>query len=161
MNQIPNSVFFSWVEERISNGCRVRFRIKGDSMFPLLRNNKDEVVLFPCVGDELSPMDIVLFRYKGKHLLHRIIRREGNRLYIQGDGSYIAKEECFIDDVIGKVQMIIRPSGKIVSVNGWQWRCSSYIWQRTRVFKKLLLRILKFRFPYTRFTICNPKDYAP
>lgn len=143
MNQIPNDAFFNLVEDEISNGRKVQFRIKGDSMSPLLRDNKDDIVLYPCVGDELSPMDIVLFRYKGKYLLHRIIRREGNRLYIQGDGSYIAKEECFIDDVIGKVQMIVRPSGKIISVNGWQWRWLSYIWLKIRIIRNLLLRILK------------------
>lgn len=143
MNQIPNDAFFNLVEDEISNGRKVQFRIKGDSMSPLLRDNKDDIVLYPCVGDELSPMDIVLFRYKGKYLLHRIIRREGNRLYIQGDGSYIAKEECFIDDVIGKVQMIVRPSGKIISVNSWQWRWLSYIWLKIRIIRNLLLRILK------------------
>lgn len=143
MNQIPNDAFFNLVEDEISNGRKVQFRIKGDSMSPLLRDNKDDIVLYPCLGDELSPMDIVLFRYKGKYLLHRIIRREGNRLYIQGDGSYIAKEECFIDDVIGKVQMIVRPSGKIISVNSWQWRWLSYIWLKIRIIRNLLLRILK------------------
>ena len=143
MNQIPNDAFFNLVEDEISNGRKVQFRIKGDSMSPLLRDNKDDIVLYPCVGDELSPMDIVLFRYKGKYLLHRIIRREGNRLYIQGDGSYIAKEECSIDDVIGKVQMIVRPSGKIISVNSWQWRWLSYIWLKIRIIRNLLLRILK------------------
>jgi len=143
MNQIPNDAFFNLVEDEISNGRKVQFRIKGDSMSPLLRDNKDDIVLYPCVGDELSPMDIVLFRYKGKYLLHRIIRREGNCLYIQGDGSYIAKEECSIDDVIGKVQMIVRPSGKIISVNSWQWRWLSYIWLKIRIIRNLLLRILK------------------
>lgn len=143
MNQIPNDAFFNLVEDEISNGRKVQFRIKGDSMSPLLRDNKDDIVLYPCVGDELSPMDIVLFRYKGKYLLHRIIRREGNRLYIQGDGSYIAKEECSIDDVIGKVQMIVRSSGKIISVNSWQWRWLSYIWLKIRIIRNLLLRILK------------------
>ena len=28
---------------------------------------------------------MVLFRYRGGHLLHRIIRREGDRLWIQGE----------------------------------------------------------------------------
>ena len=34
-------------------------------------------------------MDVVLFRYNGRHVLHRIIRREGTRLYIRGDGSFV------------------------------------------------------------------------
>lgn len=144
MKKIPNDIFFDWVEDEISNGRSVRFRLKGDSMFPLLRNNKDEVILCPYNEDDLQPMDVVLFRFKGRHLLHRIIRKEGNHLFLRGDGSYIAKEECFTYDVVGKVNSVIRPSGKIVSVNAWQWRLPSYIWQKTGVFRTLLLRILHY-----------------
>ena len=144
MKQIPNDVFFNWVEDEMSNGRSVRFRLKGDSMFPLLRNNNDEVILRPCNGEDLQPMDVVLFRYKGKHVLHRIVHREGNHLLLQGDGSYIAKEECYTDDVVGKVHTVIRPSGKAIPTNSWLWRFPSYIWQKTGVFRTLLLRILHY-----------------
>ena len=66
MKQIPNELFFTWVETEIAEGNSVRFRLKGQSMFPLLRNERDEVVIYPCVADELQPMDVVLFRYQGK-----------------------------------------------------------------------------------------------
>ena len=69
-------------------------------------------------------MDVVLFRYRGKHVLHRIICREGERLLIQGDGSIVAKEECTVDDVVGKVVQICRPSGKEIPVGSWQWTWS-------------------------------------
>ena len=143
MKQIPNEVFFAWVESEIAEGHSVRFRLKGFSMFPLIRDGKDEVVLCPCSEEELSPMDVVLFRYQGKHLLHRIIRREGKYLFIQGDGSFVAKEKCTVDDVIGKVQAIVRPSGKVLSVHAWQWRFPSYLWKKTGMFKSPLLRIFR------------------
>ena len=92
MKQIPNELFFAWIEKEIAEGRSVQFRLKGYSMFPLLRNECDEVVLTPCQENELRPMDVVLFRYQGKHVLHRIIRREGSKLYIQGDGSFVAKK---------------------------------------------------------------------
>lgn len=142
MKKIPNDLFFDWVETEIAKGHSVRFRLKGHSMFPLLRNGKDEVVLYPCTEKELSPMDIVLFKYKGKHLLHRILHKDGNCLLIQGDGSYFAKEECVSNDVIGKVHLIIRPSGKIQSVNDWSWKSPSFLWQKTRFIRPFLLRFL-------------------
>lgn len=111
-------------------------------MFPLLRNDKDEVILHPCQSDELLPMDVVLFRYKGRHLLHRIIRREGAHLLLQGDGSYVAREECSVDDVVGKVRSIVRPSGKVIPVDHWQWRWASRLWQMAGIGKKPLLRLL-------------------
>ena len=103
MKQIPNNLFFAWVESEIAEGRSVRFRLKGHSMFPLLRNERDEVVLHPCTDAELQTMDAVLFRHQGRHVLHRILRREGDRLLIQGDGSFVARETCTVGDVIGKV----------------------------------------------------------
>ena len=146
MKQIPNDLFFAWVETEIAAGRSVQFRLKGVSMFPLIRGGKDDVVLRPCSAEELCPMDVVLFKYKGKHLLHRIIRREGDRLLIQGDGSYVAQEQCSVDAVIGKVQAIVRPSGKAVSVESWQWRLPSFVWRKLGVLRNPFLRILHWSY---------------
>ncbi len=146
MKVIPNESYFAWVEEEIAQGRPVQFRLKGVSMFPLMRNGKDEVVLYPCKGEELKPMDVVLFRYRGKHLLHRIIRREGDCLYIQGDGSYVAKESCNVADVVGKMHAVIRPGGRRVSVESRSWRIQSLLWQKIGAFRPYLLRVLRVFF---------------
>ena len=141
MKKVANDIFFAWVEEGIAQGKTVRFRLKGNSMFPLLRNGKDEVTLEKCPNESLKPMDVVLFRYRGKHVLHRIIRREGERLLIQGDGSIVAKEECTVDDVVGKVVQICRSSGKVLSVDSWQWRIPSRLWRGLGFLRTWLLRV--------------------
>lgn len=142
MKRIPNDVFFAWVESEIAEGRSVRFRLKGQSMFPLLRNERDEVVLYPCNENELQPMDVVLFRYQGRHVLHRILRREGEWLFLQGDGSYVAKEQCTTADVVGKVHEIIRPSGKVIPVDAWQWRLAGKLWRGLGIFRNPCLRVL-------------------
>lgn len=119
----------------------VILRLKGNSMYPLLRNEKDVVVLGKCPAESLQPMDVVLFRYRGKHVLHRIIRREGERLLIQGDGSIVAKEECTVDDVVGKVVQICRPSGKEIPVGSWQWTIPSRVWCGLGFLRIWLLRV--------------------
>lgn len=142
MKIVANDTFFAWVEAEIAAGKPVRFRLKGNSMFPLLRNGKDVVILEKCPAESLKPMDVVLFRYRGKHVLHRIIRKEGERLLIQGDGSMVAKEECTVDDVVGKVVQICRPSGKILAVDSWQWRLSSRLWRGLGFLRTWLLKII-------------------
>lgn len=142
IKKIPNHLFFLWVEEEIANGHPVQFRLKGNSMYPFIRGGKDSIVLHPFTVDELNEMDVVLFRYKGRYLLHRIVRRIGNQLLIQGDGSYVAIEKCTTEDVVGKVLTVIRPSGKIVQVTDWQWRLSSFIWRHIGFLRILLLKIL-------------------
>ena len=47
MKRIANECFFAWVESEIKSGRSVKFRVKGNSMMPLLRNGKDEVVVGP------------------------------------------------------------------------------------------------------------------
>lgn len=127
MKQIPNDLFFNWVEGEIAQGRSVQFLLKGVSMYPLIRGGKDKIVLSPCSPGELRPMDVVLFRYRGQHLLHRIIRRDGDLLTIKGDGSYVAMEVCNVYDVIGRVQAVIRPSGMEIPVVSWKWKLPSFI----------------------------------
>ena len=70
------------------------------------------------------------------------LREEGDWLYLQGDGSYVAKEECAVSDVVGKVHEIIRPSGKVIPVDAWQWRLSSQLWRGLGIFRNPCLRVL-------------------
>ena len=140
MKKVPNNTFFALVEEDIAQGKLVRFRLKGNSMFPLLRNMKDSVILEKWPVDDLKPMDVVLFRYRGTHVLHRIIQRTGDDLLIQGDGSIVAMEQCTVNDVVGKVTGICRTSGKIVSVESWKWMLPSRLWRCSNLMRKFLLR---------------------
>lgn len=141
MKTVDNHAFFAWVEAELAEGKAVRFRLKGNSMFPLLRNGKDVVVLEKSSAEALKPMDVVLFRYRGGHVLHRIIRRDGERLLIQGDGSLVAVERCMVDDVVGKVVEVCRPAGKVIGVNHWRWTLPSRLWRTCGPFRVLFLRL--------------------
>ena len=141
MKKVSNEVFFAWVEEEIAQGKPVCFRLKGNSMFPLLKNGKDSVILEKCSADELKPMDVVLFRYRGSHVLHRIIQRTGDDLLIQGDGSIVAMEQCTVKDVVGRVTGVCRSSGKVLSVNNWKWTLPSRLWRCSNILRKFLLRV--------------------
>ena len=143
MKPIANHLFFAWAETELSDGRSVRFRLKGVSMTPLIRDGRDEVIVYPCTPHELAPMDVVLFRYNDNHLLHRIIGRDGDNLLLQGDGSLVAQERCHVTDVVGKVHTIVRPTGREVSVENWRWRFLSRLWCNLGPFRRILLRILR------------------
>ena len=142
MKQIQNELFFCWVESEIAEGRSVRFRSKGVSMYPLIRGDKDDILLIPCDREELKAMDVVLFRYRGRHVMHRIVRREGDLLILKGDGSYTAMEECSVNDVIGIVNAVIKPSGKFVSVESRRWKLPSFIWSKMGILRNPILRII-------------------
>ena len=93
MKQLPNECFFAWVEEELSRTGSVRFRVKGVSMQPLLRNGRDEVEVRPVDPATVRPGDILLFRYRGRHILHRLIRQDGMIYYLRGDNAW-SEERC-------------------------------------------------------------------
>ena len=100
---VSNSDFFRWVEDELRASGIVRIRVRGMSMYPLLRDGVDEVTLCRCVDDRsLHAGQIVLFRYGGGYVLHRILRREGARLLIRGDHVLGRCEECGTVDVAGR-----------------------------------------------------------
>lgn len=121
--QISNRLFFEAVESTLAEGREVQIAVRGNSMRPLLRDGRDRVVLHPCAGRDCRPGDVVLFRHGGRHVLHRIVRRDGEGFVLRGDGNYRLEERCAEKDVLAVMTHVIRPSGEAL-------RCSSRRWQR-------------------------------
>ena len=71
---IPNSAALKIIEEYINAGMSVKLKVRGNSMSPLLLDGIDSVMLHPCNATELKHQEIILFRYNGSFILHRIIQ---------------------------------------------------------------------------------------
>jgi len=71
---IANTTALKIIEEYINAGISVRLTVRGNSMSPLLHDGIDSVMLHPCIANELKPQEIILFRYKGGFMLHRIVQ---------------------------------------------------------------------------------------
>ena len=141
---LPNQLFFEQVEAMLAEGREVQIRMKGHSMRPLLRSERDQVVLSPCTDPaRLQPGDIVLFRTYGRHILHRIVSRDGDRLTLAGDGNYRITEQCTTRDVAGVATRAIRASGRTVSFDSPGWRLRSRLWLSIPPWlRRQLLRVL-------------------
>lgn len=142
MKTLANEIFFAQVETEISAGRSVRFKVKGHSMYPLLRDGKDEVTLSPLTCDP-SVYDIVLFRYDGKHILHRIISIEGDTYTIQGDGIYISCEKCTREDIIGVVTQIHKKNGLEINTSWGLFRFNSWCWYKLFFMRRFILAVLR------------------
>lgn len=142
MRRVANEWFFAWVESEIGSGRSVRFRVKGNSMRPLLRNGKDEVVVEPCGREGVKRGDVILFRHAGRYVLHRIVRKTGSRYLVQGDGVCRFCEVCGDADIIGVMTRVCRPSGKQVETDSARWRLMSRLWLGLGPFRGPVLRML-------------------
>jgi signal peptidase I len=141
MKQIPNDIFFEEIAQFLHSGKNVKLYVKGTSMQPWLRNGKDAVMLSPVQPDALKTGNIVLFRFRGQYLLHRIIARRGDNFVMQGDGAYQMRESVTLADIIGTVYAIIRPSGKNRPAGSLSERLYWNIWYTLYPIRKYLLKI--------------------
>ncbi|NDV60226.1 hypothetical protein [Bacteroides sp. 519] len=111
--EMPNNLFFANIRHIIDSGNSAELVIKGTSMHPTLVDGKHKVVLKPCNEQCLRVGTLALFLYKGKHILHRLVSIDANRLTFRGDN--LITEECINrEDVIAVVAFIITPTGKVI-----------------------------------------------
>jgi len=144
MRMIPTDAFFGNVEQLISEGENLELRCFGISMHPYLRGDGSEIIVVsPFSPEELIPGAIVAFRYNGRYLCHRIIRRDGEKLLIQGDGVVKEQEQIIISDVIGIVRTVIRRNKKAVSTQSKTARLYWHFWIWLSPIRKYLLRIYR------------------
>lgn len=98
--KVGNEIFFAAVEERLEAGERVKITLVGNSMRPTLIEG-DVLTLAPLTGKP-AVGDIVLFRYRGMHLLHRVEYAEGDVYTMRGDNC-VGTESCRSEDIVARV----------------------------------------------------------
>jgi hypothetical protein len=142
--ELSNELFFAEVEQLISQGESITITIKGNSMRPWLQNSKHKVLVKPLADSILQCGDIALFRYKGKHILHRVVKIENDKITFSGDGNIGIKEQASKDDVIALVESIITPSGRVIECNSNEWKTKSKLWLALPQFaRRIILGILR------------------
>ncbi len=70
----------------------------GVSMWPMLRNRRDTIVIRPPRG-RLRPFDVALYRRGSAYVLHRVID-------VQKDGYLIIGDNCIEYEQVNKAQVI-------------------------------------------------------
>ena len=132
---LPNDVVLGEVSRLLHEGREVVMTPKGNSMRPFIRGQVDNVRLQPI--KVLKVGDIVLARYNGRYVLHRIIAIEGDQVTLMGDGNLQGVEQVLKSDVTGVVVEIITPEGeKRRPSNG-------LVWRKLLPFRKYLLKIYR------------------
>lgn len=102
----------------------------GYSMWPMLKNRRDRIVLRPLEeGETLHRGDVPLYfrPSDGKYILHRILKVKEDRYIIRGDNTY-ALERVPKAWVIGVLSEFYR-KGHHVSVSDKKYRFYAETWQ--------------------------------
>ena len=104
------------------------YGIHGISMKPMLRQERDTVVIRSVEGS-LHRYDVALYRYpSGKYVLHRLIRVLPDGKYVfRGDNLYTDETTITDENVLGVLDAVIR-GGKTVSVHTLWYRLYARLW---------------------------------
>ena len=113
-------------EEELERHGSIVFTNKGDSMLPLLREDRDLLVIEKKGPERCKKYDVVLFKRGEKYVLHRILRvREGD-YYIAGDnrrkGEFVREEQ-----ILGILTQVVR-DGKVVRPGDPGYECYVHLW---------------------------------
>ena len=128
---VENHILIPRIAELLKEGRSVDFTPTGNSMRPFIEGGKDTVTL--RLKKEVKPGDICLAELPPREgsdipvfVLHRVIRVDNDKVTLQGDGNLRGTECCGRKDVLGTVEMIIKPDGRQVkpsSGRGWRYLC--------------------------------------
>lgn len=84
----------------------------GISMKPMLRDRRDTVVI-TSVSGRLQKYDVALYRWKGKYLLHRVVKVLPDSYICCGDNCITEEVGVTDADVIGKLSEVWRGNKKL------------------------------------------------
>ncbi|MBE6226612.1 MAG: hypothetical protein E7121_05945 [Bacteroidales bacterium] len=129
----------------IEEGKRVIVRVKGSSMLPFLRGDKDSVELEKA--SEIKCGDIVLaYVEECRFVLHRIIRIDGEHVVLMGDGNLKGCEHCRISEIKAKAVNIIKPAKggyKKISCTDRTHMRKADLWKKLLPVRRYILAIYK------------------
>lgn len=100
--------------------------VNGRSMYPMLRNRKDTVVIRPVTG-KLKKYDVPLYRKKGMYVLHRIVKVTQDGYVICGDNCTVQERDVTEEQIIGKLVGFYRGERQI-SMNGFVYQLYCRVW---------------------------------
>ena len=116
----------------------------GFSMYPMLRNRRDRVIIRPLAdGERLKKYDLPLYRRPdGKYILHRVIGLRDGYYLIRGDNTYMVEK---VPDswVLGKVTEFYRGNRHILSASRG-YRFYARFWRWIYPFRFVFVKLKRF-----------------
>lgn len=139
---------FSKLEEILARDGRLAYTCKGFSMLPLLREDRDVVLIRKKGAERCRKLDAVLFKRpgvegRGSFVLHRILKvRQDGTYWIVGDNCTTG-ETVREENVLGVMTAVIR-DGRTVPVTAFRYRLYLNTWCRFYHLRFFLLWIRGF-----------------
>lgn len=142
---VPNKILIGEVRNALDAGKSAMIRVKGHSMRLFLKSERDIVKLVKVSPSDVRINDVILAETAPEiYVLHRVIKREGTKLTLMGDGNIKGTETCTEDRIVGKVTEFYR-RGRVKpdSIDGLKWRAYTKIWLIIKPLRRYILGIVR------------------
>ena len=125
----------------VREGVNVTLPVKGRSMLPFIIGGKESVILHRPGLIDVG--DVVLAWVDGcRYVVHRIIRIDGDRITLMGDGN-LTPEHCALDDIKAIATHVVDAKDKTHYLYN-RWRMfGAKVWYWLRPIRRYLLAIYR------------------
>ena len=139
---LPNSELLAEVIRLVNEGQRVTLPVKGYSMLPFIIGGQESVELVK--PDRLAVGDVVLAWINGcRYVVHRIIRIDGDRVELMGDGNLTGNEYCYINEVPARAEYVVSRRGKRRYLYTPMRVAESRLWWRLKPLRRIILGVYR------------------
>ena len=98
----------STFEEQLAQNGKLIYTNKGDSMIPLIKQDRDLLIIEPANG-RLKKYDVPLYkRDSGQYVLHRILKVREDDYVICGDNRWVKEYGIQDRHIIGVLIAVVR-----------------------------------------------------
>lgn len=127
--------------ELLSRDGKLVYKTCGVSMEPMLRQNRDLVVIEVPVG-RLKPMDVAFYKRGDKYVLHRVIKTADSYYLIRGDNTYVF--ENVPDSAVIGVLTGFQRKGRQYAVTDRRYLMYARFWNAIYPLRSFLFRVRRF-----------------
>jgi hypothetical protein len=118
----------STYEEQLRTHGTLVYTNVGSSMLPLLRQNRDLLIVGRRPEGRCKKYDVVLYkRPSGQYVLHRILKVRKNDYVICGDNRRVREFGVPDEWIFGVLTGVVR-DGKQISIHDFKYRCYVHLW---------------------------------
>jgi len=133
----------STFEEQLAKNGKLIYTNRGDSMMPLIKQDRDLLIIKPVHG-RLKKYDVPLYkRDSGQYVLHRILQVRKHDYVICGDNRWVNEYGIRDRHIIGVLTAVVR-NGKEISVNDWKYKAYVHLWCDLFPVRELFLKAKAF-----------------
>lgn len=134
--KISSAELYSKIYSALDLSFYVIIPVAGNSMYPLLKHQRDSVMLKKCKIRLISKGDIVLYkRSNGQMVLHRVVKVNEDSFDMCGDAQIEIERGVSKDSVIAVMTKFYK-GDKEISCNHFLYRLYVELWNWLRPFRK-------------------------